>query len=611
MPPKPSKGGEEKETRIAIINQDKCKPKKCRQECKKSCPVVRMGRLCIEVTPTSKIAFISETLCIGCGICPKKCPFEAINIIKLPTNLEAETTHRYSANSFKLHRLPVPRAGQVLGLVGTNGIGKSTALKILAGKQKPNLGRYDDPPDWQEILKYFRGSELQNFFTKVLEDNIKALIKPQYVDHIPRAIKGSQTVEQLIDAKLQRDNKDSVIEQLDLKVVLERDVKKLSGGELQRFAIAMSSVQLANVYMFDEPSSYLDVKQRLKAAHVIRALLDDKTYVIAVEHDLSVLDYLSDFVCCLYGVPSVYGVVTVPSPVRDGINIFLEGYIPAENMRFRQDSLTFKIAETAEDEVVERAGAVKYPAMKKTQGGFSLEIEAGDFRDSEIIVFLGENGTGKTTFVKMLAGKSDPDEGSQKPPELNVSLKPQMIAPKFTGTVRMLFLKQIKGAFMHPQFQTDVVKPMNLDAIIDQEVQTLSGGELQRVALVLALGKPADVYLIDEPSAYLDSEQRILAAKLIKRFILHSRKTCFVVEHDLIMATYLADRVIVYDGTPSVKATARTPESLLTGMNKFLKNLDVSMRRDPTNFRPRFNKYNSIKDKEQKGAGTYFFIGDD
>lgn len=569
-----------------------------------------MGRLCIEVTPTSKIAFISETLCIGCGICPKKCPFEAINIIKLPTNLEAETTHRYSANSFKLHRLPVPRAGQVLGLVGTNGIGKSTALKILAGKQKPNLGRYDDPPDWQEILKYFRGSELQNFFTKVLEDNIKALIKPQYVDHIPRAIKTAATVTSMLDGKIERDNKQEMIDLLDLHNVLERDVKQLSGGELQRFAIAMSCVQQADVYMFDEPSSYLDVKQRLKAAHAIRSLLGDNTYVISVEHDLSVLDYLSDFVCCLYGVPSVYGVVTVPSPVREGINIFLDGFIPAENMRFRQDSLSFKIAETADDEVVERSNHVKYPAMKKTLGNFSLSIEEGDFRDSEIIVFLGENGTGKTTFVKMLAGKLAPDEASQKPPELNVSLKPQMIAPKFQGTVRMLFIKQIKGAFMHPQFQTDVVKPMNLDAIIDQDVQTLSGGELQRVALVLALGKPADVYLIDEPSAYLDSEQRILAARLIKRFILHSRKTCFIVEHDLIMATYLADRVICYEGEPSINATAKAPESLLTGMNSFLKNLDVSMRRDPTNYRPRFNKFNSQLDKEQKSNGNYFFLDD-
>ena len=540
----------------------------------------------------------------------KKCPFEAINIVKLPTNLEKETTHRYSANSFKLHRLPTPRVGQVLGLVGTNGIGKSTALKILAGKQKPNLGRYDDPPDWAEILKYFRGSELQNFFTKVLEDNIKALIKPQYVDNLPRAVKSRATVNELLDGKLQRNNKDEVVATCDLQAVLDRDVHNLSGGELQRFAIAMSCTQNANMYMFDEPSSYLDVKQRLNAARTIRSLLDPDTYVIAVEHDLSVLDYLSDFICCLYGVPSVYGVVTMPSPVRDGINIFLDGYIPAENMRFREDSLTFKIAETADDAEIERSSSISYPSMSKKLGSFELSIDSGSFTNSEIIVFLGENGTGKTTFVKMLAGKLAPDTGADKLPQLNVSLKPQTITPKFQGTVRMLLLKQIKAAFMHPQFQTDVVKPMSLDNIIDQDVQTLSGGELQRVALVLALGKPADIYLIDEPSAYLDSEQRIQASKVIKRFILHSKKTAMIIEHDIIMATYLADRVIVYEGTPSIKAHARSPESLLTGMNSFLAMLDVSMRRDPTNMRPRVNKYNSIKDKEQKSSGQYFFLED-
>ncbi len=131
---------QDKLTRIAIVNNDKCKPKRCRQECKKSCPVVRMGKLCIEVTPNDKIAKISEELCIGCGICVKKCPFEAISIINLPSNLSRDTTHRYGQNTFKLHRLPTPRPGEVLGLVGTNGIGKSTALKILAGKLKPNLG---------------------------------------------------------------------------------------------------------------------------------------------------------------------------------------------------------------------------------------------------------------------------------------------------------------------------------------------------------------------------------------------------------------------------------------------------------------------------------------
>lgn len=598
----------DKITRIAIVDANRCKPKRCAQECKKSCPVVKMGKLCIEVKSTDKIAFISEFLCIGCGICVKKCPFEAIAIINLPTNLESQVTHRYTANAFKLHRLPTPRPGQVLGLVGTNGIGKSTALKILAGKQKPNLGRYDDPPDWQEILRYFRGSELQNYFTKVLEDNLKALIKPQYVDHIPRAIKGNLTVSQMLDSKLELDNKQKMCDELELNNVLDREVSALSGGELQRFAIAMSCIQKADVYMFDEPSSYLDIKQRLKAAEVIRSLLTPDCYVIAVEHDLSVLDYLSDFICCLYGKPSMYGVVTMPYSVREGINIFLDGFIPTENLRFREESLSFKMMETAEELIIDKTRHYSYPSMSKTMGNFKLTVEAGSFTDSEIIVMLGENGTGKTTFVRLLAGVMTPDDEADKM-ELAVSLKPQTISPKFPGTVRMLLLKQIKAAFMHPQFQTDVLKPMTLDNIMDQDVKTLSGGELQRVAIVLALGKPnVSVYLLDEPSSFLDSEQRIIASKVIKRFILHAKKTAFVIEHDFIMATYLADRVIVFEGEPAIRATSTPPQSLLTGMNHFLASLEVTFRRDPTNFRPRVNKLNSVKDREQKVMGNYFFL---
>lgn len=596
--------------RIAIVSSDKCKPKKCRQECRKSCPVVKTGKLCIEVTPASKIAFISETLCIGCGICVKKCPFDAITIINLPTNLEAETTHRYSANSFKLHRLPTPKPGEVLGLVGTNGIGKSTALKILAGKQKPNLGRYDDPPDWEEILKHFRGSELQNFFTKVLEDDIKAIIKPQYVDNIPRALAKSpvKDVEGILKAKCARkDQWDYITNLLELTPVMKRDVAQLSGGELQRFALGMTCVQDANVYMFDEPSSYLDVKQRLRAAELIRSLLDPSTYVICVEHDLSVLDYLSDFVCILYGAPSVYGVVTFPSSVREGINIFLDGFIPTENMRFREESLQFKLADAADGLVLDHSSAMQYPTLEKTQGDFHLKVEEGEFTNSEILVMFGENGTGKTTFCKMLAGALAADNGVEVP-KLNISMKPQKIAPKFPGTVRQLFFKKIKASFLNPQFQTDVVKPLKIDNIIDQEVQVLSGGELQRVALVLALGIPADIYLIDEPSAYLDSEQRIVCSKVIRRFILHAKKTAFIVEHDFMMATYLADRVIVFEGTPSKNAVAKAPESLLTGCNRFLKNLNVTFRRDPNSFRPRINKRDSQMDKEQKSAGNYFFL---
>ncbi|RAL40391.1 unnamed protein product [Cuscuta campestris] len=599
-------------TRIAIVSSDKCKPKKCRQECKKSCPVVKTGKLCIEVVPSAKIAFISEELCIGCGICVKKCPFEAIQIINLPKDLDKDTTHRYGPNSFKLHRLPVPRPGQVLGLVGTNGIGKSTALKVLAGKLKPNLGRFNNPPDWQEILTYFRGSELQNYFTRILEDNLKAIIKPQYVDHIPKAVQGN--VGQVLDQKDERNIKEELCIDLELNKVLDRDVGDLSGGELQRFAIAVVAIQNAEIYMFDEPSSYLDVKQRLKAAQVIRSLLRPNSYVIVVEHDLSVLDYLSDFICCLYGKPGAYGVVTLPFSVREGINIFLAGFVPTENLRFRDESLTFKVAETPQEsaEEVESYARYKYPTMTKTLGNFRLKVVEGEFTDSQIIVMLGENGTGKTTFIRMLAGLLKPDivDGDVEIPEFNVSYKPQKISPKFKSTVRHLLHQKIRDSYMHPQFVSDVMKPLQIEQLMDQEVVNLSGGELQRVALTLCLGKPADIYLIDEPSAYLDSEQRIVASKVIKRFILHAKKTAFVVEHDFIMATYLADRVVVYEGTPSVDCIANSPQSLLTGMNLFLSHLDITFRRDPTNFRPRINKLDSTKDREQKNAGSYYYLDD-
>jgi len=617
-----------KQTRIAIVDGEKCKPKKCKQECKKSCPVVRMGKIdCIAVNGKDKIAKLSETLCIGCGICVKKCPFEAIQIINLPSNLEKDTTHRYSANSFKLHRLPMPRPGQVLGLVGINGIGKSTALKILAGKQKPNLGKFDNPPDWEEILVHFRGSELQNYFTKILEDDLRAIIKPQYVDRLPKVAKG--TVKELMIKKNQLNNFQETADLLQLNHVQDRDIGDLSGGELQRFAIAVTVIQKADVYMFDEPSSYLDVKQRLNAGRAIRNVLAERTnkpmdddesededekglnqsYVICVEHDLSILDYLSDFICVLYGIAGAYGVVTMPFGVREGINIFLDGFVPTENMRFRKQSLTFKVSEQAQEEQ-SSTKQYAYPDMNKTMGTFKLAIKKGNFNDSEIVVMLGENGTGKTTFIRILAGVLKPDDEDTAVPVLNVSYKPQKIAPKFEGTVRMLLHAKIRDSYIHPQFVADVMKPMLMDAIMDQFVLNLSGGELQRTALVMCLGKPADIYLIDEPSAYLDSEQRLVAAKVIKRYILHAKKTAFVVEHDFIMATYLADRVVVFDGNPGIDTCAHSPQSLLSGMNKFLEQLDVTFRRDPTNYRPRINKKGSQKDAEQKKSGNYFFIDD-
>ena len=594
--------------RIAIVNPEKCKPKECAQECKKDCPVVRMGKLCIVVSKKDKTATISEELCNGCNICTKKCPFKAIRIINLPSELEKDTIHRYGENCFKLYRLPIPRLGKVLGLVGSNGTGKSTALKILANKLKPNLGNFkSDIPDWNTILSHFRGSELQNYFTKIMEGNMKAVIKPQYVDTIPKRLDPNLGIKDVLD---RYENIDSVLNTLDLQFLYQenRKISVLSGGELQRFAIANVALQKADVYMFDEPSSYLDIKQRLNAASCIRNILTDFNYVVCVEHDLSLLDYLSDFICVLYGTPGAYGVVTFPFNVRDGINIFLEGFVPTENLRFRETSLTFNTKNVEETDISEhnekKKYIIEYPEMNVNIDGFHLKIEAGNYTHSQITVLLAQNGCGKSTFFEVFLGIKKANIDVQK---IISSYKPQKINPNFEGTVAELLQKKV-SILRNSNFISEILKPLCIEELMDYEVKNLSGGELQRVALVLCLGKSADVYFIDEPSAYLDSEQRINVAKVIKRFILNNKKTAFVIEHDFIMATYLADRVIYYDGIPSQDCIAHSPESLLSGMNKFLKQLNITFRRDPTNMRPRINKPGSNKDTEQKAIGNYFFL---
>lgn len=621
--------------RLAIVDPKKCKPNKCGLECKKWCPVNAQSKLCVEVNKKDKRSNISEVLCTGCGICVKKCPFDAIKIVNLPKEVPVdETIHRYGENSFKLFRLPIPKLGIVLGLVGTNGVGKTTAIKILSGKginvkrkkikgvkirdiedgpsiasnQIPNLGDWNDPPDIDDIIKYFRGNELQNYFQKLKERKIKAVVKPQDVKLIPKQVSGSigDILKRLNEVESKK--MEYFVEHLGLNNLLNRDVKDLSGGELQRFAVCMVCLKKGNVFIFDEPSNFLDIKQRLIVAKIIREMIDDDKYVIVVEHDLAVLDYMSDYVCCLYGVPGAFGVVTHPSSVQTGINMFLDGYIPSENMRFRNEPLEFKISDNIEDNRGDIVVAhYEYPAMVKTFDGFKLNVEAGGFNESEIIVLLGENGTGKTTFINMLAGKVK-DDSNKEVNELAISYKPQHIIVTSEGTVRDILLSKIKEAYLDPVFNSDVIKPMKIAEIIDDDVQNLSGGQKQRLAIVLCLGTPANLYLLDEPSADLDSEQRVETARVIKRFTLHNKRTAFIVEHDFMMATYLADRVVVYKGKPGKECTATSPQPLLNGMNQFLEILGVTFRRDRSNFRPRINKIGSARDAEQKRSGNYFFM---
>jgi ATP-binding cassette, sub-family E, member 1 len=189
--------------------------------------------------------------------------------------------------------------------------------------------------------------------------------------------------------------------------------------------------------------------------------------------------------------------------------------------------------------------------MTKTLGSFKLSVDAGKFKPSECMVMLGQNGTGKTTFIKMLAGILKPDDERTELAKLSISYKPQTIAPKFQGTVIELLRSKLKDQLSKSIFKTEVMIPLAIEDLFDNEVQTLSGGELQRVAIVLCLAKPCNIFLIDEPSAYLDSEQRVIASRVMKRWILTSKASAFVVEHDFIMATYMADKVLCFEGTPA------------------------------------------------------------
>jgi len=588
-------------TRVAVLDADRCKPKRCGRLCHRFCPIVRSRIEAIRFENDKPV--IVESLCTGCGICIKKCPFTAISIVNLPDELEKERSHRFGENTFKLYRLPTPSPGVVLGLLGQNGIGKTTTLKILSGEIKLNLGNYEEPPDWSDIVRHFRGSTLQDYFQKMAEGKLRVAHKPQYVDKIPKVVSGS--VGELLEKVDESKKLDKMAEQLELKQLWNRSLEVLSGGELQRVAVAAVTCREADIYLFDEPSSYLDVKQRLEVAKAIRSLKSDGKTIIVAEHDLAIIDYLSDQICVFYGEPSVYGIVSNVHGVRTGINIYLQGYIPDENVRFRKEEVIFH-----EKSPTVSFGAgemlLKWEQVEKTYEDFKLVAHSGEIERGEIIGILGPNGIGKTTFVKILAGIEEADD-EKKLGELKVSYKPQYISAEYEGTVQELLMGVAKENFSSSWYKTEILQPLRLHLLLDRNVAELSGGELQKVAIAACLSQRAELYLLDEPSAYLDVEERLNMARAIRRVVETHNVTAFVVEHDVVAQDFVADRLMVFTGEPGVRGTANSPTSLRDGMNMFLKEMEVTFRRDPTTKRPRVNKEGSKLDKFQKQIGEYYY----
>ncbi|ASJ00549.1 ribosome biogenesis/translation initiation ATPase RLI [Thermococcus gorgonarius] len=588
--------------RIAVIDYDKCNPDKCGHFlCERVCPVNRMGGEAIIIDEENYRPIIQEASCTGCGICVHKCPFNAITIVNLPEQLDEDCVHRYGINSFVLYRLPVVKEGMVVGVLGPNGTGKTTAVKILSGQLLPNL--CGDNDSWDNVIRAFRGNELQNYFEKLKNREIRPIVKPQYVDLIPKAVKGK--VRDLLKKADESGKFEEVVKELELENVLDREIQQLSGGELQRVAIAAALLRDAHFYFFDEPSSYLDIRQRLRIAKTIRKLAESGKNVLTVEHDLALLDYMSDIIHVVYGKPGAYGIFSQPKSTRNGINEFLRGYLRDENVRFRPFEISF--TKRSERKSGEGEILVQYPRLVKDYGTFRLEAEGGELYVGEVVGIVGPNGIGKTTFVKMLAGVEKPTEG-EVDWSLTVSYKPQYIKTDYEGTVYDLLSKIDAAKLMSNFYKTELLNPLSIPDLYDRKVSELSGGELQRVAITACLLRDADLYLLDEPSAHLDVEQRLAVSKAIRSLIAKNEKTALIVEHDVMMVDYLSDRLIVFEGEPGKHGKALPPMGMREGMNRFLASVEITFRRDPETGRPRANKEGSVKDREQKERGEYYYV---
>ncbi len=590
--------------RVAVLDKELCQPKKCGLECIKYCPVNKSGADCIVLNEETKKAQIDEDICNGCGICVKVCPFEAITIVNLASEIATDKIHQYGPNSFRLYKLPTPKKGEVVGLLGRNGMGKSTVVNILSGNLKPNLGNYENPPEWDEILKYYSGTELKLHFEKIKQDQIRASIKPQQVYQIAQAFNG--TGKELIEKYDERGISSQLIKELGLQNSVDQSLKELSGGELQRIAVAVAASKDTEFYFFDEPSSYNDVFQRTGVARVIQGLAKIGKSVMVVEHDLTLLDFLSDYIEVLYGEPAAYGIVSNILSTKVGINVFLDGYLPNENVRFRDKKFSFDVSSSSTDQFQEGSEVIAYPRLEKNYPSFSVTIEPGLVRKGEILGIMGANALGKTTMMKIIAGVEKPDSGTVDK-KIKIAYKPQYLQNDLDLEVVVLLNKANGGPVEGSQEEEQILDPLKIKKLYSKSVKNLSGGELQKVAVASCLLQKVDLYALDEPSAFLDVEDRIAIAKFLQKFVRSFGKSAIIIDHDLQLMDLISDSIVIFEGESGKTGHATSPMNKGDAMNRFLKSLDMSFRRDEKSLRPRVNKLESRLDKEQKSSGNFYY----
>lgn len=620
--------------KVYLVDYDRCNHNFCGRICIKKCPITlsnaqlksheKKKKVPIWFqNSTNKIRIKAEN-CLKCGVCVNVCPINAIyvkNILEEPEDLES--THKYPDNNqemgFRLYNLPTLVAGQVSGLCGPNGIGKTTVLEIIAGRLKPNFGKSGIEKSnlsWNSIADNVRETEMRNHFKAIARDERKIAYKHQVLRIIFEKY-GDETVHEILEKENEVNDKffEKISKHLDLDVIQDRTLEQCSGGELQRFAIALVLIKEADIYIIDEPCTFLDVQKRIQLARLLRKRAQGFANqrpcpVLIVEHDLAVLDYASDLIQLFYGEPHKFGIISKPMTTKKGINSYLDGYLKAENIEFREKEYGFRHSTTGR-RWSNALVFTEYGNITKTYDSFKLNVFPGKIYASQILGIMGENGVGKSTFAKILAGVIKPDAGSEfSQIQAVVSYKPQYITKDSELTSKEFIIQYSQNYNFSEDMYLVLYRPLGVDELIDKKISSLSGGELQRVYIAACLAKKADLYILDEPSAYLDVEERIKIGQIIRTITKKNNAVTICIEHDIQIADALIDQLLLFTGTPGVQGKTVGPLDKREGMNLFLKTIDVSFRRDPKTGRARLNKKGSHKDKMQRASGEYWGVKD-